>query len=293
MTVIIIFYNSIDTRDCSSYTPAAKSNSLSIDFPDSCGKSLIAMIHKERNGEQIMNFRQKAFFAFCILMAIMTGVPLQAATPEESFRKSYPNYPLESITPTAVPGVYEIIVHGRIAYYAPGPEYIFTGAIITADGKNLTEERNKEILEKKFKDLPLEKALKIGGGPHTVIEITDPDCPFCRKAATFFAERKDVTRYIFFYPLPSLHPNAEAKVRQIFCAEDRARAYEEALTGKLDDMKFTPCKNDEVDNLLKVHKEIGDRIGVGGVGTPLFLIDGQIVRGANMPLMEQILGAKK
>ncbi|MBN2438768.1 MAG: DsbC family protein [Deltaproteobacteria bacterium] len=240
-----------------------------------------------------MNIRLKVFLTLCILMVIMTGVPLQAATPEESFRKSYPNYPLESITPTAVPGIYEIVVQGRIAYYAPGSEYIFTGAIITADGKNLTQERNSELLGKKFKDLPLEKALKIGDGPHTVIEITDPDCPFCRKAATFFAERKDVTRHVFFYPLLSLHPNAESKVRQIFCAEDRTRTYEEAMAGKLDDMKFTPCKNDEVDNLLKVHKEIGDRIGVGVAGTPLFLVDGQIVRGANMPQIEKILGEKK
>jgi thiol:disulfide interchange protein DsbC len=240
-----------------------------------------------------MNIRLKAFLTLCVLMVIMTGAPLQAATPEESFRKSFPKYPLDSITPTAVPGVYEIVVSGKIGYYAPGPEYIFTGAIITPDGKNLTQERSIEIQGRKFKDLPLEKALKIGSGPHTVIEITDPDCPYCRKASDFFATRKDVTRYIFFYPIPSLHPNAEAKVRQIFCAKDRAQAYEEAMTGKLDEMKFTPCKNDEVDNLVKVHKEIGDLVGVGGTGTPLFLVDGQIVNGANIPLIEKILGEKK
>ena len=240
-----------------------------------------------------MNIRLKAFLTLCVLMVIMTGAPLQAATPEESFKKSFPKYTLDSITPTAVPGVYEIVVQGKIGYYAPGPEYIFTGAIMTADGKNLTQERIMEIQGRKFKDLPLEKALKIGSGPHTVIEITDPDCPFCRKAATFFAERKDVTRYIFFYPIPSLHPNAEAKVRQIFCAKDRAQAYEEAMAGKFDDMKFTPCKNGEADDLLKAHKEIGDRVGVAGAGTPLFLINGQVVNGANIPVIEKILGDKK
>jgi thiol:disulfide interchange protein DsbC len=240
-----------------------------------------------------MKFHVKVFLAFCVLAVIMTGASLQAATPAESFRKSFPKYPLESIIPTAVPGVYEIVVYGKIGYYAPGPEYIFTGSIITADGKNLTQERNKELQVKKLKDLPLDQAIKIGSGPHTVIEITDPDCPFCRKAAAFFAERKDVTRHIFFYPISSIHPNAEAKIRQILCAENRAQAYEEAMAGKLDDMKFTPCKNDEADNLLKVHKEIGDRVGVSGIGTPLFLIDGQVVNGANIPEMEKILNVKK
>lgn len=240
-----------------------------------------------------MNMRQKAILTLCVLMVIMIVAPLQAATPEESFRKSFPKFTLDSITPTAVPGVYEIVVQGKIGYYAPGPEYIFTGVIITADGRNLTQERTMEIQGRKFKDLPLEKALKIGNGPHTVIEITDPDCPFCRKASDFFSKRNDVTRHIFFYPIPSLHPNAEAKILQILCAKDRAKAYEEAMAGKLDDMKFTPCKNEEADNLLKTHKEIGDRVGVAGTGTPLFLINGQVVNGANIPVIEKILGDKK
>jgi protein-disulfide isomerase len=96
-------------------------------------------------------------------------------------------------------------------------------------------------------------------------------------------------------PLSSIHPNAEAKVHQIFCAKDRAKAYEEAMAGKLDDMKFTPspCDDAAVAELVKTHKEIGDRIGVAGAGTPLFLIDGQMVNGANIPLIEKILSAKK
>jgi len=241
-----------------------------------------------------MNMRLKAFLILFALMVIMTGAPLQAATPEESFKKSFPKYTLDSITPIAVPGVYEIVVQGKIGYYAPGPEYLFVGSIITPDGKNVTQERIMEIQAKKFKDIPLDKALNIGNGPNTVIEITDPDCSFCRKASEFFSKRTDVTRHIFFYSLSS-NPNSEAKIRQIFCAkaEDRAKAYEEAMTGKLDDMKFTPCKNDKVDELLKAHKEIGDRVGVAGTGTPLFLINGQVVNGANIPLIEKILGEKK
>ncbi len=251
-----------------------------------------AMGNADNEWREDMNIRLKVFFLFCIMM-VMTAVSLEAATPEESFRKSFPNYPLESITPTAVPGVYEIIVNGRMAYYAPGAEYIFTGSILTADGRNLTQQRNREVLETKLKSLPLDKALKIGGGSHTVIEVTDPDCPFCRKAATFFTQRSDVTRYIFFYPLASIHPNAEAKIRQIFCVEDPAKAYEEAMSGKMDDMKFTPCKSEEADRLVKAHKELGDRLGMAGVGTPLFLVDGKVVNGANIPEMERILAIQE
>ena len=62
------------------------------------------------------------------------------------------------------------------------------------------------------------------------------------------------------------------------------------MAGKLDDMRFKPCEDPAVAALAQAHKEIGARIGV--TGTPLFLIDGQVVRGADIPQMEQILGSK-
>jgi thiol:disulfide interchange protein DsbC len=161
---------------------------------------------------------------------------------------------------------------------------------MTRDGKNLTQERSLEILTRNLKEAPLPKALKIGSGPHTVIEITDPDCSYCRQASAYLSGRNDVTRYVFLFPL-AMHKDAEAKARYIFCAADQAKAYEEAMTGKLDDMKFKPCQDAAADTLLKTHQEIGARIGV--TGTPLFLIDGQVVGGADIPMMEKILGSKK
>jgi thiol:disulfide interchange protein DsbC len=234
---------------------------------------------------------KKPIFILCgILCIALATLPVQAASPEESFRKSFPNLRADSIRPSGIEGLYEIVSGTRVLYYAPGPEYLLYGPMITREGKNLTEDRVQEIIGKGLKSLPLEQAIRIGSGARQVIEITDPDCPYCRKASAFLAGKKELTRYIFFLPL-AMHPNAEAKVRQVFCAEDRGKAYEEAMTGKLDDMKFTPCKSAAADDLLKAHKEMIDRIGV--TGTPLFLIDGQVVFGADIPKMERILGGKK
>ena len=225
-----------------------------------------------------------------ILCIVLTAAPVLAASPEESFRKSFPNLRADSIRPAGVNGLYEVVSGSQILYYAPGSEYLIHGPMITREGRNLTEERVLEILEQGLKKVPLEKALRIGAGPHKVIEITDPDCTYCRRASAYLSGRNDVTRHIFFFPL-AMHPNAEAKVRHIFCAEDRGKAYEEAMTGKLDDMKFTPCKTAAVEDLLKAHREIGDRVGI--TGTPLFLIDGQVILGADISRMEKILGSQK
>ena len=225
-----------------------------------------------------------------ILCIVLTAAPVRAASPEESFRKSFPKLRADSIRPSGVQGLYEVVSGSRILYYAPGPEYLIYGPMVTREGRNLTKERVSEIVAKGLKSLPLDKALRIGSGAHQVIEITDPDCPYCRRASAYLAGKKELTRHIFFLPL-AMHPNAEAKVRQIFCAEDRGKAYEEAMAGKLDDMKFTPCTSAAAEDLLKAHKDLVNRIGVSS--TPLFLIDGQVIFGADIPRMERILGSKK
>jgi thiol:disulfide interchange protein DsbC len=225
-----------------------------------------------------------------LLCIVLTAAPAWAASPEESFRRSYPNLRADAIRPAGVQGLYEVVSGSRVLYYAPGPEYLIYGPMVTREGKNLTEERVSEVVAKGLKSLPLDKALRIGSGAHQIIEITDPDCPYCRRASAYLAGKKELTRHIFFLPL-AMHPNAEAKVRQIFCAEDRGKAYEEAMTGKLDDMKFTPCTSAAADDLLKAHKEMVNRIGVSS--TPLFMIDGEIIFGADIPRMERILGNKK
>jgi thiol:disulfide interchange protein DsbC len=221
---------------------------------------------------------------------LIAGSPLAAATPDETFRKSFPDIRTESIRPAPVKGLYEIVSGGQVFYYVPGPEYIIHGAIITRDRRNLTAERAQKILEGNLKTAPLEKALKIGSGTHTVVEFTDPDCSYCRQASAFLSARSDVTRYIFFFPL-SIHQNAGAKVRYIFCAADRKLAYEEAMTGKLDGMKFATCEDAAAIEAGKTHLEIANRIGVNS--TPLFLINGQVVEGADIPLMRQILDGKR
>lgn len=230
----------------------------------------------------------------CIFLFVSVSLAL---TPEESLKKNFPAIPVDSVTPSKIPGLYEVIAGQQIFYYLPEAEAIIGGPIVMKGGKNITEEKYQALEQKrlsamaqKIKDLPLEKALKIGNGKNTVIEITDPDCTFCRRAAEFFKGRTDVTKYIFFFPL-AMHKDAEPKVRHILCAEDKAKAYGDAMAGKLDDMKLKTCNDNAVEALMKIHKETAIQLGV--TGTPLFFINGQPVVGANIPQIEKLLGGNK
>ena len=231
-----------------------------------------------------------AILYISLLLALLPTVTAVAATPEESFRKSFPAIHADSIKPTPVAGLYEVTVGSQIVYYVPGQEYLIYGPIVTSKGENLTEKRSAELIGIKLKAAPLDKAIRIGNGKHQIVEITDIDCPYCRKASAYLAGRKDLTRYVFLLPAAS-HKDAKAKTLQVFCAADPAKAYEEAMAGKLDDMKLSPCKAPAAaEELLKAHQEIGRQVGV--TGTPLFLIDGQVVLGADMARIEKILNAK-
>ncbi len=232
--------------------------------------------------------------AFALLASAAVSLAL---TPEESLKKNFPGIAVDGVAPSPVPGLYEVTSGRQIFYYSPEAESIVGGPIVLKGNRNVTAEKQRELEQKhlaamaaKARDLPLDKALKIGSGKNRVIEITNPDCSFCRKAAQFFAGRKDVTRYIFFYP-PDASKPAEEKVRYIFCAGDRAKAYEQAMTGKLDDRKFKVCKSGGVDELVRVHKGEAARLGV--TGTPFFLINGQPVFGANIPVIEKLLAEKR
>lgn len=208
-----------------------------------------------------------------------------AMTPEESLKKNFPDVPFQSISPSEVKGLYEVVVSGRILYYSPEAEKIIVGEIISKERRNLTRERQQLLMASLLKELPLERALKIGTGKKAVVEITNPDCGYCRKSSDFLSRKKDLTRYIFFLPFS---PDSEAKVEYILCAGDKAAAYEKAMTGGLDDMKFETCNRKEVKEMVKAHREILDRAGIQS--TPSFLIDGQAVMGADMEMLEKLLG---
>ena len=205
---------------------------------------------------------------------------------EEAFKKNFPNIKYDAINPTDIKGVYEVIVGTNIGYFAPETGHLIIGEIRDKTGASITANRKAEITASRAKDLPLDKAIKIGTGASTVIEFTDPDCPYCRKASTFFAGKADISRYVFFTPLP-MHPDAENKARYVFCADDRAKAYEEAMTGKLDEKKYETCKKPEVEELLKSNKDLAAKMGVNS--TPFFIVNGKAISGADIPKLEEAL----
>lgn len=133
--------------------------------------------------------------------------------------------------------------------------------------------------------LDLDKALKIGSGKTTVVEFTDPDCPYCRKAYQYFLTRPDVTLYIFFSPLSS-HQNARQKAQYILSADDRERAYAEVMSGLYDTAPPTAI-TDRGKRLLDEQAAIVRSMGITEV--PVFMVYGRVLRGFDRRKIEAVL----
>jgi len=222
--------------------------------------------------------------------------------PAASFKKDYPAITFESIEPTNIDGLYEVVAGNNVIYYHPKTGNIFFGEIITKGFVNITAEKRNKLVSTKLTELPLNKAIRIGRGKNIVVEFTDIDCPYCRKLEEFFGKREDVTRYVFLFPLQQLHPSSMAKSMKVLCAKenDRAAAYADAMQGSLDELKpgisaandlLSVCNDQKALDLLMEYQEFGKKLGVQG--TPALWINNTPVMGMNIPQIEQLLAPTK
>lgn len=137
-------------------------------------------------------------------------------------------------------------------------------------------------------DIDFSKAIRIGTGPKTVVEFTDPDCPFCRKASKYFDSRPDVTRYVFFKPL-ARHSRAKEKVRFILSLPDKAKAYHDVMSGKMDSGPALVSSPEGI-KMQEEQLEIAKRLKVDA--TPTFIINGRVIEGFDLKKIEDALGGK-
>lgn len=136
-------------------------------------------------------------------------------------------------------------------------------------------------------DLDFSKSITIGSGSKNVVEFTDPDCPFCRKASKYFDGRNDVTRHVFFYPLPR-HPKAKEKAQYVLSQMDRASAYHEVMSGKMDSLQKIVGISANGIKLQEQHLEIAKKLKIDS--TPTFIINGRIIEGFDQKKIEAALG---
>lgn len=160
---------------------------------------------------------------------------------------------LEHIVKTPYAGLYEVIINDRLFYTDAQGQYLFSGSVIEIKSqRNITEERRRQLFAIEFDKLPLNLALKRvkGDGSRRLAYFTDPNCGYCRKLEKELSRITDVTLYIFIGPIFS--PASEIIVRNIQCAKDPLKAWDELmLDGKAPVSASCSTKTDKVMELAR------------------------------------------
>jgi thiol:disulfide interchange protein DsbC len=219
--------------------------------------------------------RTLALAAFCLLT-----VPAHAdeAQIRRVIESTFGGAQIESVRPVPVLGLYEVVIRSedgpRIVYTDSQATGIILGSIYDVrHDRNLTQERMNKLLAINFDSLPMQDAIKIqrGSGRRVLAMFSDPYCPACQQFEKELARVDDITIYVFMYPV--IHPELAQQSEQIWCSQDRSKAWLDlALRGR------RPTADADCANPLASNLVLGHRLGVNSTPT-LFLANGERLRG--------------
>ena len=175
-------------------------------------------------------------------------------------KKTYPELPIKGIQKTEFNDLYEVYIGGQIIYTNDNFDFLIVeGRIVDPKTKNdLTEERLEVLSRIDFNDLPLMDAIKVvkGNGKRKIAIFSDVDCPYCKKLEKNELSNVDnITIYTFLYPL-AIHPEAEEKSKKIWCAKDRAKAWNEYILEDKLPNNLGDCKT-PISKIIKLGKDLG------------------------------------
>ena len=200
------------------------------------------------------------------------------AAVRKTMQEKFPGAEIRGVTRTSyLGGLYEIQFDDRIVYTDAKVSHVLVGAMFDVNSKqNLTEERLRKLNRVAWDNLPLELAIKKvkGKGERKLVVFSDADCPFCHKLEQEMAGLDNVTIYTFLFPIDQLHPEAAQKSRQIWCAPDRTKAWDEFFaSGKVPDNKG------ECSNPVAATQALGQKLRIQATPT-MILADGSLLPGA-------------
>jgi thiol:disulfide interchange protein DsbC len=215
-----------------------------------------------------------------VSLALVATFSLPTLADEASVKKAVETKlggTVTSVTRTPYLGLYEVYANGReVIYTDEKVSVLLVGSLI--DGKtmkNVTAERMQKLSAIKFSDLPLALAVKQvrGDGKRVFATFEDPNCGYCKRLAKETANLDDVTIYTFLYPI--LSPDSLENSNQIWCAADRAKAWNDWMV----DGKAPGGKGDCDTTAVKDSVELGRKLAISGTPT-IFFADGERIPGA-------------
>ena len=182
---------------------------------------------------------------------------------------------VRNVTPSPIPGLFEVQVNNEIFYTDSNAKYLIQGEMVElASGNNLTSKRQEDINRIKWSELPQAQAFKVvrGNGSRQIAVFSDPNCGYCKRLEKTLQQLDNVT--IYNYLIPILSADSALKSKQIWCAADQQKVWNDWMLNNLGPSGKSDCAN-PIDKNLTLAKNYGIN------GTPtIFFTDGSRFPGA-------------
>jgi len=165
----------------------------------------------------------------CIGLAASLSVMAQEATIRKNLAERLPQLgKIDEVNKTPMSGLFEVRMGTDVLYTDAEGNFLIQGSLIdTKQQRNLTEERVEKLLAVDFSTLPVKDAFTIvrGNGKRKVAVFEDPNCGYCKRFERDLQKVDNVTIYMFLYPI--LSSDSTDKSRNIWCAKDRGKAWQD------------------------------------------------------------------
>ena len=211
------------------------------------------------------------------LMFIAGGASADEASVKKLVLERLPELQVQSVKPAPMPGWYEIFSGNRLFYVDEKADFIMVGSVVDAKTKrNLTEERIRDLMRVKFDILPFADAIKVvkGNGARKLAVFEDPDCPYCKKVEADLEKLDNYTLYVFLYPIEQLHPDSASKSQKVWCAKDRAKAWQDIMLKNQVPKNKGDCATPIARNI-----DLAGKLNINGTPALIFE-DGRLIPGA-------------
>jgi thiol:disulfide interchange protein DsbC len=204
----------------------------------------------------------------------LLGLALSYANADENrvkqaMAKSMPSVKIDSIKPSVINGLYEVIVGSNIIYVSDNGKYILQGHLIDVEAR-------RDLTEEKLGDTRIQAIKKVGQdnmivfkpkiSKYKVSVFTDIDCGYCQKLHSeidqYLAE--GITIQYLFFPRAGKGSDSYNKAVSVWCSEDRNAALTAAKKGNVPAPKT--C-----DNPVDEHMQLGAEFDVKG--TPMIVTE--------------------
>jgi thiol:disulfide interchange protein DsbC len=219
----------------------------------------------------------RKIIAAYLLAAGFAALPVHAneAVIRKAMQSRFPGGTVESVAKTPFAGLFEVVVGGRVLYTDEKASFIFIGSLLDTRGpdeRNLTAERTAQLTAATLAKSTANAIKRVhGSGKRTIYTLEDPNCGYCKAFYKELLKVKDVTIYTYLWPI--LSPDSTEKAKAVWCAKDRAKAWDDLMVRGV-----VPRNDGKCETPIEKNKELAQRFGARG--TPaVYLADGRQLPG--------------